>query len=145
MIKDKDPDGYMDDEDVQELLDFYNMKKEFFSKMKLLTKPNHKHTIWNNIKDIFFTRAQKIDPSVKKFCEEKLDKIFEYAYEKNLKPKEMFWEVFGFCMWTLLYRPEDRAVLKLPKEIVDFALEQFEGKRITLEKVDGIDTIVFLK
>ena len=144
MIKDKDPNGLMDDEDVQEMMDYNDMIDEFFHDMKALTKPHHKHTWWNNIKDIFFTRAERISPTVENFCEKKMEKIFEYAYEHKLKPEDMPWCVFGFCMWTLLYLPEDKDVLKLPKEIVDYALEQFEGKRITLVKENGIYIVTFL-
>lgn len=123
---------------------YNNVVNEFFHDMICFTKPNHKHTLWNNIKDIFFTKAEKIDDSVKENCEKNIEIIFNYVYDNNLKPKKLSWNIFGHYMWLFLYRPEDSHLVKLPEEVKKFAFEQFKYKRITLKKIKKINTIVFL-
>lgn len=143
--KDITNNDFIEEQDIQECLDFNEMLRGFFDDMKLLSRPVRKnHTFWTNLKD-FFTKAQKIDKSVYDFFSERILTIFDYAFKKNLKPDKVYWNVFGFYMWRILCYPEKAYDLPLPKEIIDFALEQFEGKRITVEKVNGVYTIVFLE
>ena len=129
-------------EEIEEYMHFAEMFEGFKKDAMWLTKPNHKHTWWNNVKDVF-TVAKKFDPEVLEFCEDKIDKIFDYVVGKNLKPEDFSWRVLGHFMWKILYHPEEIETLPLPKELVNFALEQFEGRKITLKKVNGAYTVVF--
>ena len=144
MNKIRDKHVLFDDEDEDEYISYKTMVDEFFHDMVCFTRPNHKHTLFNSIKDICFVKVEKIHPYLKGFCEEKIENVFDYAYERKLKSPEIPWSIFGHYMWLLLYRPQDKALIKLPKEVIDFALEQFENKQITLEKIDDVYTVVFL-
>ena len=135
--------NYLENKNVQKEMCFNYMIHDFFDSMKLLTVPyRERHTWLTNLKD-FFIKAQKIDSSVFDFCSEKLEKIFDYAYENDLN--DYMWSLFGYFMWRILYQPERAYEFGLQKEIVDFALKQFNGKRLTVEKINGVYTIIFLE
>lgn len=118
-------------------IEFFQMHDKFFSDMECLAEFKEK-SIFN-----IFSVTAEISPDVYKYFAQKLEIIYAFVSENNLKPSGMNWKVFGSCLFGLVILPPED--VELPKSIKKYVLEQFGGKRIKKERFVGKSMIVFDK
>lgn len=113
------------------------MHDKFFSDMKCLAEFKKK-SIFN-----IFSLTAEISPDVYEYFAQKLETIYAFVSENNLKPSDMNWNVFGSCLFGLVILPPEG--VELPEGIKKYALKQFGGKTIKKERFIGESMIVFDK
>lgn len=121
------------------LNNYYKFQAKFFDIMMRFTKPKNKYFFsWIFNAWIF---ADQISQDVVDFYSEKLPSIYQYIEEHNLLTEENTWEHYGIGVYLLIStNPKE---LVMPKDLKTFVIEQFEGRKITLKKINGAYIVVF--